>query len=436
MITLKIKHISILFCFLSLVTLTWGQTMRLNSWKYLTDVSTDLNQLFNYNRYEGQRWGAGLQITAPLKYDIRRPREKQNALQFNLYGAYGTFDRALKGGASVALLRPMSPLRSVGIAACHDLDRAGSRQLGSYSVTATYNNSSYVANQYIGVNRISFGINRLALPANVDVAAHVRLSREDYRFNQNGLLYPRLSDPAMPKEDYAEGRLTVKYHKNTILQTQFGHMSSSEPALVTRTYARLIIQYSNEITANLKRNDKLYIYLQGGIATPNTPYGRLFDLSGTAGYYYFFRNSFMTVAQNSFTAHQYAMFCLHYLWGKPLWSSKLSNPQPFLQLGGMWGSLSGCNYQNSLIYSLRTESATLPTSADQIGRDNIISLTAPSQGLLEPSFGIERLLRWGVLELGAACAYQITPSSATYHLEQGNRWGWMIMANMILDYKN
>lgn len=424
-----------------------GQTIRLNSWKYLTDVSTDLNHLFDFNRYEGQRWGLGLQLTVPLRYDLSRPRDKQNALQFTAYGAYGIYDRAVKAGGSAALLLPKSALRSAGIAASHDLERAGSRQLGSYSMVATYNNSSYVADKYIRADRLSLGVNRLAVK-DFDIAAHLRLSREEYRFDQLGLLYPRMDDPAMPVETYCEGRLTVKYRQHLVLQAQVGHMGgaavlvegaspssvSSASTLESRAFARLIVQYADVRRIDNLRGDRLYLYLQGGVATAGTPYSRLFDLSGTAGSHYFFRNSFTSVAPNTFCAHQYAMFCLHYLWGKPLWSTKLSNPQPFLQLGGMWGRLSGSNYGHALLYSLSRETALLPTSAAQIAQDHVTLLSAPCQGLLEPSIGVERLLRWGVLELGVACAYQLTPARAAYHLKPANSFAWMMMANLILDY--
>lgn len=426
----KWKVISALLLLLAAAATGNAQMVRLNSWKYLTDVSTDLNQLFNYNRYEGQRWGVGLQITAPLKYDISRPRNEQNALQLNGYMAYGTYDRALKAGGAAALRLPHNKLRSVGFAVSHDLDCAGSRQLGSYSLVATYNNSNYVTSRYISANRLSFGINQWRVKG-ADLAFHIRLSQEEYRFDQNGLLYPRMQDAAMPTESFCEGRFTLQLNKKFVLQLQAGHVEMTRDA---RGYARLIAQYATTKTTNQTRGDKLYVYLQGGITTGSTPFSRLFDLSGTAGSCYFFRNSFMTVAPSTFMAHQYGMFCLHYLYGKPLWTSKISNPQPFLQLTGAWGSLSGSNYGNSLLYSLRREGAVLPTTAAQIQQDNIILLTAPYLGLLEPSLGIERLLRWGVMEMGVACAYQLAPANADYHLAKENRFAWVVMANLILDY--
>ncbi len=45
---------------------------------------------------DGQQFNLGFVITTPLQYDIGRPRDKQNALQFTLYGAYGLRDEQIR----------------------------------------------------------------------------------------------------------------------------------------------------------------------------------------------------------------------------------------------------------------------------------------------------------------------------------------------------
>lgn len=412
-----------------------GQTIRLNSWKYLTDISADLNQLFNYNLYEGQRWGLGLQITTPIGYNPKRARDKQNAVQLKGYGAYGLQDHDFKFGGSMALLMPNSRKRSMGIAFSHDLSRTGSRQLGSYNMLATYNNSNYVSSRYVGVNRLSIGFNQYVVN-DFDISAHLRFSREDYRFNERGFVFPAkyYGNTHMPYLHYIEEHLLVRYRKYLTLLFQGGYVKSDDADMDSRLFARLMAQYSEVKTMKNKRADQLYIFGQMGYATPNIPFSRLYDLSGTGGYYYFFRNSFMTVSPTAFIAHQFAFLCLHYLWGRPLWTSSFSNPQPFAQVCTMWGSLSERNNGSQLIYSLRRETPVLPLTVQQITDDNIVAFNAPSYGVLEPSVGIERIVRWGYLDLGIACAYQLTPTKAPYHLKGANNFAWMIMANLILEY--
>lgn len=432
----KYKYVSALTLTIALAAGAQGQvTARLNSWKYLADIRADLNQLFNYNQYEGTRWGLGLQFTYPLRYDASRPRDQQDGIRLKVYGAYGTFDKAFKGGASAGIAMARFPLRSVGISFSHDLDRAGSRQLGSYNIIQTYNNTNYVCSKYIGVDRLSMGIEQLHHHGN-DIGMLLRISREDYRFNQGGLVYPILGSERMPYLKYTEGLVSVNYASGLAYRFLAGHVRSDEPGMKARAYATLIVQYSEKLTMKNQRADNLYLYLQGGLATKSAPFGRYFDLSGTAGSHYFFRNSFMTVFPNTFHSNAYLAGCAHYLWGRPLWKSKISNPQPFLQMSAMIGGLRGSNHEGTLVYSLRNEAPVLPATTQQIADENIIALHAPTSGLLEPAIGMERLLRVNWMEVGLACAYQLTPPRAEYHrVSWKDNFAWMVMANLVLEYK-
>ena len=53
------------------------------------------------------------------------------------------------------------------------------------------------------------------------------------------------------------------------------------------------------------------------------------------------RNTFLTVRPNTFTSNLFAHLCLNYTAPMPLWKTTWSQPQPFLQLGAMWGHLFG-----------------------------------------------------------------------------------------------
>ena len=433
-ITLKFSK---LLAIVALVCPAWGVgaqvTTRLNSWKYLADIRADLNQLFNYNQYEGMRWGLGLQATYPFRYDPSHARDQQNGWRIKGYAAYGTLDKALKGGASADIILPRFPLRSAGISVCHDLDQAGSRQLGSYHLLQTYDNTNYVCSKYIGVDRLEVGIGQLHHRGN-DILMRLRLSREDYRFDRAGLVYPRRGDASMPHLLYVEGMVGVRYAFGLSYRLLAGHVRSDDPRMEPRAYATLLTQYANVLTPRHGRNDQLFLYAQCGLATLSSPFGRYFDLSGTAGSHYFFRNSFLTVFPDAFHSNAFLAASVHYLWGRPLWDLKWSSPQPFLQLGGLVGWLRGSNHEGALLYSLRQERPMLPTSTAQIGEEQVLALHAPTRGLLEPAVGVTRVVRLRWLEVGAALAYQLTPSKADYH-RQGWRanMAWAVVASMTLN---
>ncbi len=385
-----------------------AQPLRLNSWKYLTDISLDLSQLVTGNYYEGTRLGLGFIFTTPLKYDIERPRDKQNSLQYSLYGAYGFRDKRLKGGASAALLLPMNRLRSVGFTFGHDVERAANRQLATYNFLSIINQTAYIASHYVGVDRFSVGVNQYLLNS-WDMALHLRLSREDYRFDSKGLIYACYGDPTMPDQHYIEGQLTAKQRKGFTLQARVGRASGDN--MESRTYATFIAQYAKEKTLNNRRADRLSLFVQAGYATDNAPYSRLFDLSGSDGSFLFFRNSFVSVQPNAYIANRYAMVCVNYLWGHPLWHASFSKPHFFAQISGMWGNLAHTRGDGIRYYSLLHESDRSLTDLATANREQILQLTAPDRGLFEVVLGFDRLIQWNALEVGFASAYPYSPAS-------------------------
>ena len=48
-----------------------AQSFRLTSYSSHTNVTLDLNRAYNYNIYERNRWGIGIDLIQPLKYDKR-----------------------------------------------------------------------------------------------------------------------------------------------------------------------------------------------------------------------------------------------------------------------------------------------------------------------------------------------------------------------------
>ncbi len=375
----------------------------------------------------------GFVITTPLKYDVSRPRDKQNSLQFTCYGAYGLNDEQWKGGGSVALLLPYNKLRSIGFAFSHDVEKAANRQLATYSFLSLINQSSYIASRYVGVNRLSLGVNQYLL-GSWELALHLRLSREDYRFNHLDMIYPRFGDPMMPYQHYIEGQFTAKQRKGFTLQARVGEVTSR--TMESRIYATVIAQYAKDIKMSNRRADRLSIFAQTGYATDNAPYSRLFDLSGSAGSYLYFRNSFVSVHPNAFVANRYAMLCVNYQSGKPLWRVSFSQPKPFVQVSGMWGSLAHADADGVRHYSLLLEKDGIPLSTEIIDREQILPLAAPNKGLFEAVLGIERLLKWNMMEAGVAFAYQFAPPSAHYATPNEINLFLKVIANVAIDYSD
>ena len=94
-----------------------------------------------------------------------------------------------------------------------------------------------------------------------------------------------------------------------------------------------------------------------------------------------------------------------------------------MQLNALWGVL----YGKSVVDGTGTYAlyGTEPAK--------YIALTAPFAGLLEPCIGIDGLLHWGVLDLGIAAAYQMTPKKTSYHLDNFlDKFAVMCVAKLII----
>ena len=159
----------------------------------------------------------------------------------------------------------------------------------------------------------------------------------------------------------------------------------------------------------------LHLYAQTGFVSQEAPYSRMFDLSGTAYSLYFFKNSLLTVRPNTFTTNLFAHVCLNYTAPLPLWELSWSAPHPFIQVNALWGHLLGQDENGQRLWD------GLP-------------LQAPNKGLLEPATGFDRLVHWGLLDVGFGVAYQICPFSAAYlNKDPGDNIAITVVADLILD---
>lgn len=406
-----------------------------------TNISFDLNQLYNYNLYEQNRWGGGFNLTTPLHYDSRYGIDFQNLLSATIYGAYGTGDHAWKYGGGAELRFPRSLIRSVGLNYRHDLDMAGRHSFDSYNILNTTDNSTYFSSRYSMVDRLTAGLT-VKLPGKNYLTAEYRHSGERLLFNATNLMYPAIYDAdALAKSYYDEAHLRLDYGDHWRFDLLAGHGKYNDCGPfggITKAgnFWRLVAQYQVAKTFSGNKGSVNFFAQGGTTGGANTPLSRRFDLSGTGSSFYYFNNTLLTVRPNTFMADAFLFCSFSYTMAKPLWNLNISHPTPFVQLNAVWGTLYGDHVvDGSGIYELMSGNAIASNEfASYNGLPSAFMLTAPSQGLLEPVVGLDKLLRWGVLDLGVAAAYQLTPKNAPYHLDNFlDKFSVMCIAKLVLD---
>lgn len=370
---------------------------RLTHYQAPSALYADIDRFFNYNLYEHARFEAGLTWVHPnLSAKGTTIRVFLGQWTLSAYGAYGVQDRAFKYGAS-AQLRPGVIIPSkkdlrLRLAFKDDLERAASRRLESYSMTATNLNSGYLASRFSRVQALEGKV--IWKPATQwETSIGLRYSREQERFDSTGMLYvaqgtflpPELADSPQPWVNFTEAALRVDYtdrdyhpthHLTLLLQPGVAYPSKPQP------YLRLLAQYDYGEVDAFGADVGLHLWAQAGYATEKAPTTRRFDISGTGGTPYYFEHTLLTVPPDRFLSDLFAHLCVKYTAPMPLWKTRVSSPRPFLQINTVWG------------------------------------LPAPSAGLLEPATGFDGILRWGnLLDMGFAVAYQITPPDADYRPE-------------------
>lgn len=370
-----------------LATLTMGQMIRITPYKAPTALFFDADRLLNYNRYEGARFEASLSWVIP-NVTAENPKTVLGQWTMQAYGAYGTRDHEFKFGGGVQLRLPGRADPRIRIQGYKDVFQVASRRLESYKMTSPHYNTNFVSSRYAGVR--GAGLELMLSPSRMwDMSFTLRQTWEDYRFNNDGLLYPlRYPEQRTEMRTFSEAAAKVVWGKGVSLQMKGGICTTASGE--QHKYFNGIAQYNAE-----PGDFGLNVFAQVGYASPDAPYSRMFDLSGTAYAIYYFRNTFLTVRPNTFAANYYAHLCLNYTAPMPLWELSWSQPQPFLQINAMWGRLCG---------------------QDELGRRHWdgLYLQAPYMGLFEPATGFDGLLRYGVMDLGFGVAYQICPTSAPY----------------------
>ena len=233
--------ICILLGFTALIGHCNAQSIRLTSYRSLTNITLDLNRAYNYNIYERNRWGMGIDIIQPLKYDKRYGTLFQNAFLGSAYVGYGTGDHAWKYGGMVGLVFPRSVFRGFDIYYQHDLLRVGSHSFDNYNIFNTTDNSSYFSSRYAGVDCIS-AHTQIDIPGPAMLHIGYTHSRERLLFDATGLLYPSIyDDDAMPYQTFDEAGIDLYWGDHWKL----GVLAGVTDGDGTKRYARVLAQYSN-----------------------------------------------------------------------------------------------------------------------------------------------------------------------------------------------
>ena len=445
----------LLFCLALSPLISDAQDMRLSHVWSRTNLSFDLNRLYDYNIYERNRWGAGFSLETPLKYDSRYGTLFQNTFYADIYGAYGTGDHAWKFGGSAQLRFPRSLFRRIHIGYMHDIEQIGRHDFNTYNIINTFENSTYFSSRFSLVKRIALGID-IDLPGRTDAALSLMHSDEQLLFNYANLLFPAINDDdALPQIRFDELMLNLRWSRNGTsssldngpvwmlslrggtAQPKGSAPNGDDDIADNALFARTFLQYTNTLRLG-KNKSRLQLYAQGGITIGDVvPLSRRFNISGTGGSRYFFSNSLLTVRPNTFIADNYVHLALKWNAGRTLWNANISKPRPFMQLNAVWGSLrsaNGTGDQSLLV--LQSGRHINDQQADRYTSTQLISLVAPAQGLLEPAAGFDNLLRWNFFNLGIAVAYQLTPKNSVYHLNNFfDKFAVMCIAKLDLNFE-
>ncbi len=414
----------------------FAQYLRINHLDSRTDFSFDLNHLYNYNNYERNRWGGGLFLQTPLRYDKRYGYDFQNSLRATAYLGWGTGDKAWKYGGDLSLLFPHYDFRRITFGYRHDVEQIGGHSFYSYNIFNTIENSSYFSSRYSAVDR-------LWLAAELDfrgpgvVVATLRHSSESLLFNAQGLLFPKIdAADSRPRSDYDEAIVQLLWGDHWTIDLQAGTVlhhfdGSREP------FARLVAQYSNTLKLNNNWGN-VRLYAQCGTTLGHdTPISRRFSLGGTGGSYYYFSNTLLTLRPNAAMADSYAHLTAVYTVGRPLWSNALSHPTPFLQLNVLWGALRSYNgLSETGLYILHNGHAINTELQDPDPTVETLMLFAPYYGVFEPALGIDQLVRWGIIDFGVSVAWQMTPKKSLLHSDNFfDKFAVMCVAKLVFDNK-
>ena len=382
-----------------------AQSIRLSKYDAPNALYLDADRLYDFNMYERSRLNLSMIWVSPNQTAAQQ-RSVFGQWMLWPYVGYGFGDHAWKYGLGTQLRLPGRRDVRMLLWVYNDVERAATRRLDDYTTLTPSLNSGIVTSRYSGVRGGTFDL--IFSPSrDWSVTLGVLQTWEDYRFDSTGFFYPSAEPLRVHSlRAFSELRARMGGKAGVTLLLVGGRVADTS----ARYYARALAQYNADFGTG-----GLHLYAQLGFATEGTPYSRMFDLSGTAFSTYFFKNSFLTVRPNTFTANIFTHICLNYTAPLPLWKLSWSEPHPFLQLNALWGHLFGQDGEGRICWE------GLP-------------LQSPYRGLLEPATGFKGLVHWGLTDIGFGVAYQICSNKASYFPQRlEDNLAFTLVADFILD---
>lgn len=382
-----------------------AQSIRLTRYDAPNALYLVADRLYNFNMYERSRFNLSFQWVSPSETAAQR-RHVFGQWTLSPYIGYSTGDHALKYAVATQLRLPGPNDIKLRFRIYNDLEQAGSRHLNSFTMMTPSTNTGIVGSRFSTVTGGHFDM-AFSPRRKYNILLSIRQTWESYCFDRLGVFYPSAeSERQTAPRSFTEAHARIDWPVGITVSLTAGHVCSNH----INNYANIIAQYNSSIAKT-----GVHLFAQLGFATRFTPYSRMFDLSGTAFSTYFFKNSFLTIRPNTFTANAYVHLCLNYTTPLPLWNLPWSAPHPFLQFNAMWGHLLGQDNQGHIAWE------GLP-------------LQSPYMGLFEPATGFDRLVRWGLMDIGFGVAYQLCPPKASYCPDNINEnIAFVVVADFVLD---
>lgn len=358
-----------------------GQYLPLAGDTARTALFLDVGRIWNYNLYEHSRWGGGLRLTThPGQFVFSQ-------IDAEAYLGYGTFDQQWKYGIAIAEHIRGSRLNSVHYQRLErDYFAVGSRHIAN-----PWSEGGHLLGGFMSRHMTENHILTLGHRWHTESwrwAVEVGWGERGLLFDEKQLLYSNTT--SLTFESYLRLRLLLRHRCGLGAQVE---------SAIDGSALRLLADYRRNLSFHAF---KLNLYAQGGFSPRGNEYVDMFDLGGIYSAPLYLNHGFSTARPNEFTANTFAMLCLRLQTRMPLYNfynsffNIGSHPTPFVSLKAVWGNLWGQNADGQRPW--------LTTY-----------LQAPHKGMLEPSLGLDGVIRFGLADFGVALAYRVTPPSAPYH---------------------
>lgn len=397
-------------------TMEW----RLNKWEQKVGFYFLPNSLFDYNPYEGCRWGLGFSMIAPLAngQDTLSP-----SIRLAAKAGYGVVDHQFKYSGSAWVYSPKTYVTDFCISYGRDILPVGDRNYAPYSIVDIPNNIHYLSRHNYLYDGINIGVGKRDIGP-ISAMAALTYLKTCYLFDLNFV------PGATPNPNYcaniANASLQITW-KGLHVDLEGGQVLASSSCGESRRYNRILLQWDHTRVRNSSKGNKLNTFVQVGLnGSANTPLSRMFNLGGSAGSYYNFRHGFNTLQSDMFMANNFVQLCLNYTLGHPLWDTRFSKPKPFGQVNALWGNLHGekiATPEGDYVYVhdlqqdrlLKADEVSSILFQDPIGCSGVIEYQTPDRGLIEPTIGLKSIVHIGWLDMGVAASYLLAPKKADYH---------------------